>query len=282
MREYEKKYGSRTYKMQDFESMSEIANYLEDVPNLRDYEMTNDDYLSDNDDFYGIKSFKDVPDRLKYGDQQVTTMYIDKLKQLKSDGEQETGIKMDIEGFAYDMGSVVSGEPECCLNSGYPETKPHLNIYIDTGYCGGVEPDIIANRGVAVLQLISNLISQGYLLDIWIVHYIDASGGGYYCQRVKLSTEFLTISQLAFAGKCEFFRVVTWLLTAIQMKYYRYTGDGRSKPSDEVLQELKSDGLYIPSGYTDNRFNVCSLNEAIKYITEIFNDYVKEHSEICK
>lgn len=281
MIEYTKRYGSTTYKMQDFNSMSEIANYLEGIEDLNSYDLTKDYKLREQAGFFGISSFKDIPDRLKYGDQKVTTMYIDKLKQLKSEGEQNTGINMDIEGFAYDMGAVVSGEPECCLNSGYPETKPHLNIYIDTGYCGSVRPDTIANRGVAILQLISSLISQGYLLDIWIIHYIDVSNGAKCCQRIRLSTEFLTISQLAFAGKCEFFRVVTWLLTAIQIKDKSYTGNGRSQPSSSVISELKKDGLYIPSGYTDGRFNNCSMKQALEYITGIYNEYVKEQ-ETCK
>lgn len=281
MIEYTKKYGNTTYKMQDFNSMSEIANYLEGIEDLNSYDLTKDYKLKEQEYFFGIGSFKDIPDRLRYGDQKVTTMYIDKLKQLKSEGEQNTGINMDIEGFAYDMGAVVSGEPECCLNSGYPEAKPYLNIYIDTGYNGSVSPDTIANRGVAILQLISSLISQGYLLDIWIIHYIDTSNGERCCQRVKLSTEFLTISQLAFAGKCEFFRVVTWLLTAIQVKRRGYTGSGRSQPSSCVISELKKEGLYIPSGYTDCRFNNCSMKQALEHITEIYNDYVKEH-ETCK
>lgn len=281
MIEYKKRYGCTTYAMQDFTSMSEIASYLEKQPNLNDYSLTSQSRLREDAEFFGVDSFEEIPKRLKYGDEKITMMYLNKLKALKEEGEQNTGVKMDIEGFAYDMGAVVSGEPECCLNSGYPETKPHLNIYIDTGYCGGVSPDIIANRGVAILQLVSNLIAQGYLLDIWIVHYITASDGNYYCQRVKLSTEFLTISQLAFAGKCEFFRVVTWLLTAIQMQRTSYTGSGKSEPASDVIKALKKEGLYIPSGYTDRRFNDCSVKKAIEYVTEIYNDYIKEQ-ETCK
>lgn len=281
MIEYKKRYGCTIYEMQDFTSMSEIASYLEKQPNLNDYALTSRSRLSEDAEFFGVDSFEEIPKRLKYGDEKITMMYLSKLKALKEEGEENTGVKMDIEGFAYDMGAVVSGEPECCLSSGYPQTKPHLNIYIDTGYCGAVAPDIIANRGVAILQLVSNLIAQGYLLDIWIVHYIETSNGGFYCQRVKLSTEFLTISQLAFAGKCEFFRVVTWLLTAIQMQRTSYTGSGKSEPASDVIKALKKDGLYIPSGYTDGRFNYCSVKEAIEYVTEIYNDYIKEQ-ETCK
>lgn len=281
MIEYTKKYGNRTYYIQDFNNMLEVAQYLESQKDLKKYDLTKDYQLSSDADWYGVSTFKDIPDRLKYGDSKITSMYMDKLKQLSNEGEDYTGINMDIEGFAYDMGAVVSGEPECCLNSGFPETKPHLNIFVDIGYCGEVHASIIANRGVAILNLISSLVSQGYLLDIWIVHYIDSSNGKYYSQRVKLSTEFMTIAQLAFAGKSEYFRVVTWLLTAIQRKEYSYTGSGCSQPSKEVIADLKKEGLYIPSGYTDSRFNSCNLKTAMELVQEIFNDYVKE-KELCK
>ena len=274
MIEYTKQYGKRTYYIQDFNNMLEVAQYLEGQKDLMNYELTKDSRLREEASWYGTSTFKDISDRLKYGDSKITSMYMDKLKQLSNECEDYTGISID-------MGAVVSGEPECCLNSGFPETKPHLNIFVDIGYCGGVPANIIANRGVAILNLISSLVSQGYLLDIWIVHYIDSSGSRYFSQRVKLSTEFMTIAQLAFAGKSEYFRVVTWLLTAIQRKEYSYTGSGYSKPSGEVITKLKKEGLYIPSGYTDGRFNSCNLNTAMELVQEIFNDYVKE-KELCK
>lgn len=278
MREYKKKYGTYEYKMHDFESMSEIAQYFESIKDLSKYSLTKESTLRAKSSFYGVSKFDDIPNRLKYGDEKVTTIYLEKLKQINTEEAKQDEMKMDIEGFAYDMGAVVSGEPECCLNTGYPSIKPHLSIYIDTGYCGSVNPKIIANRGVAILQLISNLISLGYILDIWVIHYITTSDGGLYCQRVKLNTDYLTISQLAFSGTCEYFRVVTWLMTAIQKGSYSYTGSGTSEPAMDVIKELKKDGLYIPSGYTDGRFNICSLEDAQDYVVGIYNDYVKEHT----
>lgn len=274
MREHVLNYKGKRYPTQDFESMYEVAQYLENIKDLDRYSLTDERELTAERHFYGISKFDGVLDRLKYGDTETTKTYLDKLKSAQEDGEEINNIHMDIEGFAYDMGAVVSGEPECCVNSGHPTVKPHLNIYIDTGYSGGVSPSVIANRGVAIYQLVSNLLSKGYLLDIWVVHYIDCSNGDSFCQRVKLSTEYLTVSQLAFAGRCEFFRVVTWLLTAIQKKDYRYTGSGKSEPSRSVVEELKKDGLFIPSGYTDGRFNGCSKEQALEYIVEIYNEFV--------
>ena len=258
------------YKTQDFENMNEVAEYLKSQSDLNKYDLTHE-----TSSFYGCGKFEDTLKRLKYGDQVETTRYLDKLKQLEKGLESDEDFKMDVEGFAYDMGAVVSGEPECCINSGAPKSKPYLKIFVDIGYCGGVDADIIANRGVAVCQLISNLLSQGYILDIYVIHFIDTYGKQ-YAQRIKLTTDYFSISQLAYAGTCEFFRIVSWLLTAIQMKEHSYTGSGCSKPNKTVIEEMKKEGLYIPSGYTDGRFNSCNLEKAIKYVTEIYNAYKKK------
>ena len=276
MIEYEKKYGSRNYKIQDFESMNEIANHIQNTPDIDKYELISKDYLKSESEFLGIDSFDKVLDRLRYGDDKMTTMFLNQLATLKTEeGETKDVFFMDTEGMAYDMGSVVAGEPECCINQGYPESKPYIKIYIDIGYCGDVSPKTISYRGVAVYQLITNLISRGYIVDVYFIHFIDVSGGGFYAQTVKLSIDYLVTSQIAFGGTCEFFRIVTWLLTAIQKNSKHYTGSGCSMPSSEVIKSLKKDGLYIPSGYTDSRFNSCKQDEAIKYVTEIYNEYVE-------
>lgn len=268
------KYGSYNYKNIDFDNMAEVADYIEKQKNLEDYSITKESELAPNSYFYGISKFDGLIDRMRFGDAKITAKYIDKLETVNMEYETYENIGFDIEGFAYDMGAVVSGEPECCLNTGFPDVKPHLNIYIDTGYCGSVNPDIIANRGVAILQLLNSLLSMGYILDIWIIHFIRTNNGQFFSQRIKLSTEYLTIAQLAFCGTCEFFRVITWLLTAIQKNDKYYTGSGKSEPEEAVIREMKKEGLYIPSGYTDSRFDTCSQSEAISLVRQIYNDYI--------
>ena len=276
MIEYSKFYGSRNYKIQDFESMNEIAEYIQRTPHINKYKLISKDYLESESSFLGINSFDKVLDRLIYGDDKMTTMFLDQLATLETEeGETQNAFFMDTEGVAYDMGSVVAGEPECCINQGYPESKPYIKIFIDTGYCGGVSPKTISYRGVAVYQLITNLISRGYIVDVYFIHFIDVSSGGYYAQTVKLSMDYLVTSQIAFGGTCEFFRIVTWLLTAIQDNWKGYCGEGRSQPSSEVIKALKKEGLYIPSGYTDGRFNSCNQKQAIEYVSEIYNEYVE-------
>ena len=272
MLEYEKD----GYKIQEFSSLSEVAQYLEQTPNLYNYALTKKDRLSEGIEFYGIDNFNDVLDRLRYGDKTQTQAYIDNLKDLDTYDEIDVGIFRDIEGFAYDMGSVVNGEPECCLNFGSPEAKQSMSIYIDIGYSGFTSVQTINNRGYAIVKLINTLIAKGYILNIYIVHYITTSGGGFYAQLFKIPTDFLTLSSIAYSGTCDFFRVVSWLLTAIQMGQLSYTGSGRSKPNSNIIKAIKERGdLYIPSGYTDDRLGSCSKERAEELVLSYYNEHVE-------
>lgn len=277
MIEYKKKYDSIEYKIQEFESMNEIAEYIQNTSMINEYLLTQKRYLEEESSFLGINSFDKILDRLRFGDNKMTTIFLNQLAALKTnEKESNDNFHMDIEGVAYDMGAVVSGEPECCINLGQPQSKPYLKIFIDIGYCGAVEPLTISYRGVAIYQLINNLISKGYIVDVYFIHYITTDCGcAHYAQTVKLSTDYLVTSQIAFGGTCEFFRIVTWLLTAIQKNEKSYTGSGRSMPNSEVIKQLNKEGLYIPSGYTDARFNICDQNKAIELVTEIYNNYVE-------
>lgn len=282
MLKYTKNYRGTVYHIEEFDSMSEVAEYIENTENINKYSLVSSSYLRMESGFLGISSFDGIISRLKFGDEKITTKYLDKLENIRNESSIDNSTyRMDIEGVAYDMGAVVAGEPECCINLGAPDTKPYLKIYIDTGYCGRVSPETINNRGIAIFQLISNLVARGYILDIYIIHYITVSEGEprFCAQLVKLSTEYLVTSQLAFGGTCEFFRVVTWLLTAIQIKRKSYTGEGKSEPRKEVIEEFKKDGLYIPSGYTDCRFDKCTLKEATDLVTEIYNEYTRKEAK---
>jgi hypothetical protein len=262
------------YKVINFENMQEIENYIK-KEDLSKYSLLKE--IENEPKFYGTNDFEKTLMRMKYGNKNVTEQYLNGINEIKQEAETNEGYFMDIEGFAYDMGSVVAGEPECCINQGALSNKPYLKIFIDTGYCGGTSQKIINNRGIAIYMLISTLIAKGYILDIYFVHYITAwsTPNMYYAQNVRLPLENIDISQIAFLGTCEYFRTITWLLTAIQSNCTWYTGDGKSMPSDRIVEKLKKEGLFIPSGYTDERFEDCSQEDAIRYITEIYNEGVK-------
>lgn len=284
MREYED-YG---YKIQEFDSLSEVASYLEEIPNLKDYVLTQSKHLKSNPKFYGITNFDDVFDRLRYGDKVQTENFINNLKDLESYDDLDVGIFRDIEGFAYDMGSVVNGEPECCLNFGSPEAKPSLKMYIDIAYCWRASVEDINNRGLAIVKLINTLIAKGYILDVYLLHHVEVhewcEPEEYFAQQIKIDTNFLTLANIAYAGTCDFFRVVCLLLTAILKKDKKYHGDdSKSNASDDFVKNIKARGdLYIPSGYGDDELYDCSKEKAEELVIGYYEDYVKSKGgELC-
>ena len=206
------KFGLDTYPTQYFESFNDIINHIESTPDLKSYTMYHKPKTSPREArFMGTSDFEESMTHLKYGKAEITTRYLDKLKSLKNEnGSENTGFFMDIEGCAYDMGAVVAGEPECCINQGAPSLHPHLTIYIDTGYNGDATQTVIDYRGIAIYHLLTNLIAKGYILDIYFVHYIDVNcGAEKVAQKFKIPTENLVVSQIAFCGTCEFFRAIT-------------------------------------------------------------------------
>ena len=278
----EERYGTDTYPVLHFENVYEITNLLEkEYDNIKKYSILKE--IEDEKGFYGTNCIEDSIKRLKYGNQKITQDYLDNIKELKRDnGEINDDFFMDIQGFAYDMGAVVAGEPECCLNQGAPKNKPYLKIYIDTGYNGSVSQETINNRGIAIYELINTLYLKGYILDINFIHYeycYTGKGNIKQAQVYKISTENLVVSQIAFLGSCEFFRAICWLITAMQLKDKKFSGNGQSMPSQSAIKYFEENGLFIPSGYTDSAFNSCSLSEARKLVTEIYNKYTEKQND---
>ena len=272
-------YEENNYKIQKFNSLLEAAVYLESLQDLYKYSLTQKSTLGREKSWYGAGSFSEVLDKLRNGDKVQTLEYISNLKELNNFNERDTDFYRDVEGFTYDMYSVVEGEPECCINSGAPEPHKTLEIHIDIGYSGAVKGSTINNRGFAIVNLINTLISKGYILDVYVVHYITTDCGLNCAHLFKINTETLTLSTLAYTTTCSFFRVVSWLLTAIQIKRYDYNGEGCCQPSCSMLKKLKQQNiLYIPSGYTDNRLNSCSKSEAQALVNEYYNSFIKENA----
>ena len=81
-------------------------------------------------DFYGNLKFEDTIEAMKYGIKDYTSYFLENIADTTSEEYGGQGIFMDIEGFAYDMGAVVSGEPECCINwNDVAPTKVSNNVY---------------------------------------------------------------------------------------------------------------------------------------------------------
>lgn len=228
-------------------------------------------------------SYDESMTRLLYGNKEYTEKFIDGLKELNRETDVNINIFRDLEGFAYDMGAVVQGEPECCLNVGSPKEKPTIKIRIGYSFSGSISPTVLKNRGVAITNLIYTLMTKGYIIDlgigeVFIPDYNFAIKGqslNNSAISVNIPTENLCIGTVAMYNSVEFFRVLMILTHSMLLDKPKMPGWGTgTRNSSDIIEAFGNDCFFIPAGYYDSRMeSLHELDDANEYITKLFNDY---------
>jgi len=115
--------------------------------------------------FFGV-SFDQAVKYLESGYIQDTDQMLIDIDSLVSLARESFAdeYQFDVTGEFFDIGRVVSGEPEVWLYKPIEE-KPELDLIIDFGYNCNIDQDQIYNRGVAVLSFI-RLASEKFNLRI--------------------------------------------------------------------------------------------------------------------
>lgn len=230
-----------------------------------------------------LKKPEEVVDMLVYGNDNATQEFMELVNIPEITTDSSSGVRMSIEGCGYDMGAVISGEPECCVAMDSPNVKECVDIYIDIGYCGYVIASAITHRGVAIYKLINTLLTQGNIVTIHMCRYADYGG---YNQQIAtvltLPTSDLSISQIAFVSSVEYFRMLCWQLEEMMLGSYSCGGDCQSGTPEKVIAKIKQDkGLFIPGGYVDPRFDgVNNQERADELVMEYYEKYIVDQKRL--
>lgn len=112
----------------------------------------------------------------------------------------------DVSGdYGFDMGRVMSGEPEVIMN--YRESDdmtesnhgPIVKMLVNTVMSGGIPVDIVMHRGAAIVSLVDALEQAGKRVQIDVICSAQLSDGLYTHQYpLKNADETLQIDQIAF------------------------------------------------------------------------------------
>lgn len=239
--------------------------------------------MDSGDDFkwYGGIEFDDVMEELLLGSKNQTQEFLSGIKEQFSDDVVYSQIYFDNEGFAYDMGAVVSGEPECCLNMGAPENKKFITIGIDYSFPCSVQPNVLKNRGIAITNLVHSLITQGYIVNLKFLQIYNPRNNSNVKKSIfslNLNTENLSISTVAFYCSVEFFRAIMMLVHSMLDGLPENPGEGMGSDEEEEFFDIfGKDMLFIPAGYTDESMkSLTSLEKANKKILKLFNGWNKK------
>lgn len=262
-------------KISEFSSPSDLLDFVNSNINKKDWSVP--ERIIDDNYFYGCKSMESAINQLQFGDPLYTKSFIDGLNEIKNEEIFNSDVFMDIEGFAYDMGAVVNNEPECCLNTGFPETKKSIDIIVSISFAGHVDTSAIKNRGIAIANLINTLLTKGYIVNLKFVRFHN----GRMIHLYNIDTKTQSISTLAFFCTPQFFRALNFLIDEIVWDRVGVGGKCTSFADMEFLNSLDDKNtFFIEGGYDDDRMNnLYSIEKANSYISKLFNDFIKKFEE---
>lgn len=237
------------------------------------------DEINENVGWNGEYSLNQTVEAMKFGFQKNTDYFLDNIKEIRSQETTGKGTYLDYEGFAYDMGNVVEGVPECCLNADLPATKPCIKIVVDIGFPSLYSAKQLNNRGIAIANLINTLIINGFIIDLCFMRYNHQHDMDIMF-TVQVNTEVLPISVVAFLSSSDFFRKIGFITTDFIRERPNEIGRGMTIIQEFMLNKFKREDIFfIGGGYSNPElcYHLENIKEANNYLLSLFNTYCKEH-----
>lgn len=264
------------YTVEEFDSLVQMKEWLDAAP--LDEKFCNRSY---NRSFTQIAdTYEKEKERVIFGNRKLT----DSVGKILSDVELGTldapvGVSMGVEGCVYDMGAVLSGIPECCVQMDSPSDSRVIDIYVDIGYCGGVSAERINIRTIAIMKLINQLVLQKVVVNFHLAHFTTVDGDYNLGTIITLNGLEGLVPQMAYLCSPSFFRVVSWNLNEIRCGING--GSARSMPSDKLIKSIEeTGGFYIPGGYVDSFWEyVNTQDEADSHLMESYNKFLERRKE---
>lgn len=275
--EYDFKYKNKLVKAVQFDGFIDQLKYIDNF--VKENKFKTPSQVNKCDNFYGLHSLSDSLDGMNYGFPETTDYFKNILTQIKSCTKSFDGIFMDYEGFAYDMGAVVSGEPECCVNMGLPVPTPCVKIFVDIAWSSYISATSIFNRGIAITNLVNTLLINGCVVDLYAIRYNIQHDMDIFF-TTKIDTKTLSIANIAFMCSPCYFRKIGWITTDCIRDKESEIGRGMSRMTDFLLKKIKDDKIFFIGGDYTNE-DICehlnSIEQANEYILKIFKVYCEEN-----
>lgn len=174
-----------------FENSLEFSEYANAVP-ANNWSKIRDDYS------WCGGSFEDAMEQVKHGNPNRVKKLFDGLNVIEAlINEEKVGEIRDVTGEYFDVADFLSGEPEVFRRDEIGQQKPVVPVYVNFGMLGDISPDIIENRGCAIVALVDELQSSGFIVDLRIVKATKYDYDHVYAD-IKVMTNPVDLDEIAF------------------------------------------------------------------------------------
>lgn len=270
---------NKKIKCVEFNGLLEQLDYITPQIENNVYNIVNEIGKSNKDKWNGEYTLNQTLEGMKYGFTNSTNYFLDNISEIRSQEGLDEGIFMDCEGFAYDMGNVVNGIPECCINIGLPSPKPCIKIMVDVSFSCNFKSKQINNRGIAITNLVNTLLIHGCLVELSFMMYNHQSDMD-IMTLTTIDTKCLPISTIAFINSVDFFRKICFITMDVVREKESEWGRGNSNIKDFMLNKFKNDDIFFIGGSyvnTELSQNLNTVKQANNYILQLFKLFCKEH-----
>lgn len=272
-----KQKGQKDIKVVEFDGLIDQLEYIKKFIENNTFDTANE--VNKKDDFYGKHDLLSTIEGMKYGFKKETEYFTEILEETKSYKDYNDGIHMDHIGFAYDMGAVVSGEPECCLNTGLPTVTQCIKILVDLSFPWYYSAESILNRGIAITTLIENLILSGYIVELSVIDFNTQSDMDVMYLN-KIDIQNLSIANISFLFTPEYFRKIGFITTDKIRNKESEPSRGRSEMLSFMINKIKRDKIFFVGGGYTGKISEDILKtpqSAIECTMDIFNKFCKKN-----
>lgn len=266
------------------DSLQEIKRVIISTPKeeLEKYYYYNEVARGERHSFFGeYKDFDDLVSKLDVGTNKYDNYIFDNLKEPKLEDDENSGFSMSNEGFAYDMGSVIEGNPECCITQKALSPRKYIKIVLEHFAVCRTSPNQLANKAVAIANLINTLLSKGYIVDVKLIVYNyqgdgDARDYNDYILdfSMDIPTGTLNLQRLVYMFSSEFYRGISWLYNAIIVNRPKTNNGKSAKDRDVISKEYAEKNIcYIRGIYNEEYYN--TIEKANDRILWHWNEFLR-------
>ena len=251
-----------------FESLQESADWIKNIPDNQ-YSKT---HHRTHDKKWAGGLWEDMIKQIECGNEERTAKMVDAVDKIKTLASvKPVGYRRDVTGEFFDVGLVVSGEPEQWYEEEERPAFETIDIIVNRTEACGVSTTEVRRRGAAVLALV-DILSESYLVNVKIVNVEDYCGKTYTFE-VNFDNKPFDRDAFAFAVTSPMFNrrlAFSWLEKA--------TGErkcpGYGRPADLPEKEI-GDALYFGSSSWDYQFKEWFKTDekAAEYVESVLKKY---------
>lgn len=187
------------------------------------------------------------------------------------------GYGMSEHGLFIDIGSYLSGEPECWVTEEFTyKPKKVVKILASIGYAWHYNEQQVENRGAGIVSLIQMLKKQGYIVKINLYESSVHDNVQYTC-FLKIPTNPLDLQSLSYA-LCSPTLLRRFLFAWMELKENRSNCDTYGSPNtiDEVA--LSKDIIHF-QGLGKEGCDYRDEETTKKYISELFDKFLELNND---